>query len=108
MYYSRGNSRNNNRYRGRRWLGGKSRRAQNRGSSRGNYSQNAYNPETGRPYVCFNCNSEDHFARDCPEPPRKKKTYPSFFSEGESSRANVNQEEEVHINLSEMADSLSL
>ena len=103
-----GRNRNRGNYQSRGSYSGRNNYA-NRGSYNRSYDErqngeqsyksrkNPIDPKTGKPYLCFNCNADDHMLKFCPKPRDRKKTntkYPTYYTEDDKET-----EEEVNINL---------
>ena len=72
--------------------------------SRGNGYKNPIDPKTGRPFLCFNCEVDDHMSRYCPKPKRQglgrrqRSSVPSYFTEDDN-----RNEHSVELNLKDLA-----
>ena len=73
-------------------------------NSRGNGYKNPIDPKTGRPFLCFNCEADDHMSRYCPKPKRhglggrQRSSFPTYFTEDDNGN-----EHSVELNLMELA-----
>ena len=72
--------------------------------SRGNGYKNPIDPNTGRPFLCFNCEADDHMYRYCPKPKRQglggrqRSSFPTYFTEDDNGNKHS-----VELNLMELA-----
>ena len=64
--------------------------------------KNPIDPKTGKPFLCFNCEADDHMSRYCPKPRRpsqgQRSSFPTYFTEDDNG-----QEHSVELNLMELA-----
>ena len=114
-FYNRSDSRSRGKFRSRGQYRGNKRVNENRDSN----SKNPIDPNTGKPYLCYNCEADDHMVRYCPHPRRgnnnssrrrgqrssENNRYSTYYNESEQ---DEEKEHEIHINLLNLGSSESL
>ena len=145
LYYTKNEYRDNSKYRSRgRGRGNYERRSYGRGNyGRGSYGRggsyysqskeprerrdngkNPIDPKTGKPYLCFNCDSDDHMLRECPHPDRRRRSsfgkgtrfreQPTYYTDTDDNEESYYTEskdendQEIGINLLELANEENL
>ena len=107
--YNRSDSRSRGRFRSRGQYRGQYRGNKRFNDNKDDNNKNPIDPNTGKPYLCFNCEADDHMVRYCPHPRRGNNNssrrrgqrnsdnrYPTYYNESEQ---DEDKEQEIHINL---------
>lgn len=75
--------------------------------NRSNGYKNPIDPKTGKPFLCFNCEADDHMSRYCPKPrrqeyqglgKRQRSSFPTYFTEDDNGN-----DQSVELNLMDLA-----
>ena len=105
--YRGGYRSNRGRFRGqnKRYNDNRDQDNRDRRDNKDSMKKNPIDPATGKPFRCFNCDSEKHMARECPQNHthrrsrhrRRPSTYPTYYSED---NRDPQDENEAHLNIS--------